>query len=92
MTVKAKLFNNKGLFSKWLVTVHSVLNYILIKSVGLGPCACNYDPLCHMLDDYCRLLFNKEVMYGIGDFLSLSVLVIAGFNVSSTDLVLTVSV
>ena len=35
---------NIGLFNNLLATVHTRLNYILIKSVGLGVGACNYDP------------------------------------------------
>ena len=82
--------NNNGLFSKWLVIVHGGLNYILIKSVGLGLHAYNYDPLVTMLC-YCSGLFSNEVRYGMGEFLSLSVLVIAVFNGILTALVLTVS-
>ena len=44
--------NNNGLFIRWLATVHIRLNYILVKSVGLGLSACNYNPRSHMLCCY----------------------------------------
>ena len=51
---------NNGLLIKWLATVHTRLNYSLMKSVGLGLSAWNYDPLFTGYG-YWSVLFSNDV-------------------------------